>query len=231
MTPKTATTKYPQTTPSSHSKNINPTQHTQQTDLLQIFNILTLAYHRNKNQHRRSRWWKELSLLRRNLRRLLAESEKEKEKEKEGFEKRTSFLREWLLPRCWEAFSGLVGDNQYAALGLMLLGALARLGRVLGLDLKAEEAAGEPNVGHEASREENMAVLGHEGVRVDEDLGVPLAREEIVETAEAQKKQNEKENARSQGEAAVVETEKLPPRKKRKKKHRDAIDELFSGLV
>jgi ribonuclease MRP protein subunit RMP1 len=229
MTSKTATTKYPQTTPSSHSKNINPTQHTQQTDLLQILNILTLAYHRNKNQHRRSRWWKELSLLRRNLRRLLAESEKEKEKE--GFEKRTRFLREWLLPRCWEAFSGLVGDNQYAALGLMLLGALARLGRVLGLDLKAEKAAGELNVGSEASREENMAVLGNEGVRVDEDLGVPLAREEIVETAEAQTKQNEKENARLQGEAAVVETEKLPPKKKRKKKHYDAIDELFSGLV
>jgi hypothetical protein len=71
-------------------------------------------------------------------------------------------------------------------------------------------------------------VLGNEGVRVDEDLGVPLAREEIVGTAEAQ---NEKENTRLQGETAVVETEKLPPKKKRKKKHRDAIDELFSGLV
>jgi ribonuclease MRP protein subunit RMP1 len=226
MMPKTAATKYPQTPPSSRSKNINPTQNTQQSELLQVLNILTLAYHRNKNQHRRSRWWKELSLLRRNLRRLLAESEKEKEKE--GLEKRTRFLRECLLPRCWEAFSGLVGDNQYAALGLMLLGTLARLGRVLGLDLKAEEVVGDLDVGSEASREENMAVLGNEDVRVDEDLGVPLAREDIVGTAEAQ---NEKENTRLQGETAVVETEKLPPKKKRKKKHRDAIDELFSGLV
>lgn len=93
-------------------------------------------------------------------------------------------------------------------------------------------AGGELDVVGEGAREEPVAKLAQDGVRVDEDLGVPLAREEIAETEEAQSKEDEKEHVRSEGKAAVVETERLPAKKKRKKKkHHDAIDELFSGLL
>jgi ribonuclease MRP protein subunit RMP1 len=148
-----------------------------------------------------------------------------------GFENSTTFLREWLLPRCWVAFSGLVGDNQYAALGLMLLGTLARLGRVLGLDLKSEVADEGVDVGGEQGREESVVELGHESGWVDEDCGVPVAREEMVKIEETQSKESERAHEKTDGETVILKAEKPPAKVKRRKKNLDAIDELFSGLL
>ena len=39
------------------------------------FNLLHLLFYRNKNQHRLSKWWKDLSLLRSNVRKLISELE------------------------------------------------------------------------------------------------------------------------------------------------------------
>jgi len=226
----------------------------QRTELLQILSILSLAYHRNKNQHRRSRWWKELSLLRRNLRRLLdtdsssaggknaapghavgrrrgAGKRSEEEVEKEMGE-RLRYLKERLIPRCWIAFSGVVGDNQYAALGLMLVGTLGRLGRVVGWEGEGEGEGEVVDVKVDVSQVQEMGRQEGEDMHAgEEDLGVPLLREEIMQTEEAQIKEDEKKHMRSESEAVSAETEKLPAKKKRKKKHRDAIDELFSSLI
>ena len=161
-------------------------------------------------------------------------------KKNDGMEKemeeRTRFLRERLIPRCWVAFSGLVGDNQYAALGLMLLGTLGRLGRVVGWGGEGEvEVAEEVVVVKEevggVGQEEEMQQQKGWGMEVEEDLGVPLLREEVMQTEEAQTKENEKMHVRPESEAVSAEAENVPAKKKRKKKHRDAIDELFSSLI
>jgi ribonuclease MRP protein subunit RMP1 len=149
----------------------------------------------------------------------------------EGAEKNIAFLRERVLPRCWVAFSGVVADNQYAALGLMLMAALGRLGRLLGLDVKAAEAVEAVDASGEVVQEEEMGrgLIG--AVQVEEDLGVLLLREEVMRTEEAQNNEIEKKYTRPKSEAVLVETEKLPAKKRRMKKQLDAIDELFSGLI
>jgi ribonuclease MRP protein subunit RMP1 len=253
MPPKTSTHLRVQTpTPprlNAEARDVDPTQiSVRRTELLQIFNILTLAYHRNKNQHRRSRWWKELSLLRRNLRRLLDTGAGEGEgkgavhrhagglrvgtagKNEGGTEERVRFLRERLIPRCWVAFSGVVGDNQYAALGLMLLGTLGRLGRVVGWEGDEQGMVEVVDVRVDVGQAREMGRREDEDVHA-EDLGVPLLREEVMQTEEAQTKENEKKHVRSESEAVSVETDKLAAKKKPGKKHRDAIDELFSSLI
>ena len=67
-------------------------------ELAEIQKLLSLAWHRNKNQHRRSRWWGEFGVLRRGVGRLMAEVEG---REAEGVGKRIEFLREEVMPRCW----------------------------------------------------------------------------------------------------------------------------------
>ena len=51
--------------------------------LLEIHNTLHLLYHRNKNQHRGAKWFKQLSLLRRDTRKLVWEVEKVEKLEEE----------------------------------------------------------------------------------------------------------------------------------------------------
>jgi ribonuclease MRP protein subunit RMP1 len=151
----------------------------------------------------------------------------QEEVEKEMGE-RLRYLKERLVPRCWIAFSGVVGDNQYAALGLMLVGTLGRLGRVVGWEGEGEVV----DVKVDVSKVQEMGRREGEDVHAgEEDLGVPLLREEVMQTEEAQTKEDEKKDMRSESEAVSAETEKLPAKKKRKKKHHDPIDELFSSLI
>ena len=71
-------------------------------DLKAIENLLTLAWHRNKNQHRRSKWWAEFGVLRRGLRRLMAAAQICHGRDgSEEVGARIKFLREEVLGRCW----------------------------------------------------------------------------------------------------------------------------------
>jgi ribonuclease MRP protein subunit RMP1 len=80
------------------------------TELTTIQNLLALAWHRNKNQHRRSRWWQEFGTLKRGLGRLVVLFEagegkvgkgKTGNEEKEMQENQKRFLVEEVIPRCW----------------------------------------------------------------------------------------------------------------------------------
>jgi ribonuclease MRP protein subunit RMP1 len=83
-------------------------------ELISINQILHLTHHRNKNQHRLAKWWKEFSLLRRNMAKLLTELEtnlsyttlsaksKKTQESKQAVEKRAYFLADVLAPRCYQ---------------------------------------------------------------------------------------------------------------------------------
>ncbi|KAI9677583.1 MAG: hypothetical protein M1817_006537 [Caeruleum heppii] len=124
--------------------------------------LLQLIYHRNKNQHRRSTWWKWLSQLRRHMARLLTAHDAyeaaltisghvgdpathsrrrvgigsmvdRKMKIGREVEGRVRWLRGVVVPRCWGAFStSLLADTQFVALGLVLIGIVARIAKLLG---------------------------------------------------------------------------------------------------
>ncbi|OTA93310.1 hypothetical protein M434DRAFT_11720 [Hypoxylon sp. CO27-5] len=109
--------------------------------ILQGFN------HRNRNQHRRAAWWAPFGMLRRHVDKLADElldsaaaasaaaKSKSKKRKRENDDGRAEkkvrdhvkWLRNVLVPKCYLAFSQLTADNQFATLGVVLLGALAQV--------------------------------------------------------------------------------------------------------
>lgn len=146
------------------------------------------------------------------------------------------------------AFSQLVADNQYATLGLMLMGCLARLYKVLGTlrVLSAEEIA-------EKAGTVKETVKVNDEPEVGEDLGERIVRDAPVSGVTENSTQVEKEanddtevniskqkKRKPEGEGSDKMISKLPsldstpvkpPKKKRKKKGGDAFDDLFDGLI
>ncbi|KAJ5441351.1 hypothetical protein N7491_003757 [Penicillium cf. griseofulvum] len=89
-------------------------------EILAVHSTLHLIFHRNKNQHRRAKWWKWLSILKRATLDLARSGVK-------------SHLATHIIPRCYIAFSTVVADNQFSTLGIVLLAALARLSKITGI--------------------------------------------------------------------------------------------------
>lgn len=144
------------------------------------------------------------------------------------------------------AFSQLVANNQYATLGLMLMGCLARLYKVLGAlrVLTAEEIAEQQGVVKETPQLNE--------VEIGEDMGEKIVRDvPVSEVEDCQKVERKEEDdtdirkakpkkRKQDSEVAEPKTTKLassdstpakPPKKKRKKKGGDAIEDLFAGLI
>lgn len=63
-----------------------------------ISTSLHLLYHRNKNQHRQSKWWKWLTMLRRNVIKLSQELQKS---QRDQCTARINYFKNVLLPRCY----------------------------------------------------------------------------------------------------------------------------------
>lgn len=146
------------------------------------------------------------------------------------------------------AFSQVVKDNQYSALGLMLLGTLARI-------QKALQVLSDRREDEELWEEESMMVVvdvGDEN-KVDGkeemegvDFGEKILREEVVthggeegdgEAVEVQKLSKGKEKRKSELAGAEVgknggeSTPTKKPKKKKRKKGGDVFDDLFDSLM
>ena len=149
------------------------------------------------------------------------------------------------------AFSNLVADNQYSALGLVLLGCLARVKSALA-QLVDEEEDAVSEVGKEVFVEV-------EGAEVpSDDFGEIVKREAVLAGLEDDEGEEDERKKRSTIEetpqltmsnSAQLESEQpgspsvdksseqdmvvhAPrPRKKRKKGKGDAFDDLFSSLI
>ncbi|TQS38965.1 hypothetical protein Golomagni_00518 [Golovinomyces magnicellulatus] len=85
------------------------------TKLQSTYNLLHLTHHRNKNQHRLSKWYKSFGQLRRQMSKLMFELEKFKGAQsissgnenkyvslaRRNFELRIDFMRTRLIPKCY----------------------------------------------------------------------------------------------------------------------------------
>ncbi|KAJ8068429.1 hypothetical protein OCU04_003986 [Sclerotinia nivalis] len=241
-----------------------PTPNPHHTTLLTLHQILHLTHHRNKNQHRLSKWYKSFNILRRQITRLLAlvpehviesslgkakvkvkgKAKERKEREEKELQGLVGFMREEVVGGCYLAFSQLVADNQYATLGLMLMGCLARLYKILESlrVLTAEELAEKAGIVKEEVKV-NEPEIG-------EDLGEKIVRDapasEMVGDTQKEEKNEEEDSEvkklkikkrKQEGEALERKTSKSdstpakPPKKKRKKKGGDAFDDLFDSLM
>jgi ribonuclease MRP protein subunit RMP1 len=158
------------------------------------------------------------------------------------------------------AFSNLVPDNQYSALGLVLLGCLAQVKSVIG-QLVEDEGLDGGIVEAEVDEGESMV----REVEVADDFGEVVSREEVLGNGKESRDEVDEEGKDEQGqlgEQVQEETgeeaqemtmarsgkkkrtgpriddtrlaeEILTPSKppKKKRKKGDAFDDLFSGLI
>ncbi|KAI0145902.1 hypothetical protein F4776DRAFT_382639 [Hypoxylon sp. NC0597] len=137
------------TSSSNSNSNSNSTNgYEEALDRLQPLQPILQGFnHRNRNQHRRAAWWAPFGMLRRHVDKLADElldsaaaanaaarskSKKRKRDNDDGrAEKKVrdhvKWLRDVLVPKCYLAFSQLTADNQFATLGVVLLGALAQV--------------------------------------------------------------------------------------------------------
>ncbi|KAJ5570356.1 uncharacterized protein N7459_009786 [Penicillium hispanicum] len=171
-----------------------------------VHSVLHLIYHRNKNQHRQAKWWRWLSLLKRTTLKLGS-------LDTDTSAVSRQHLARQVVPRCYLAFSSVVAENQFAALGIVLLSTLARLVKATGIN---QELKTRPQ-----SRAKTLmvAVVEDRGERVDRaDVDAPprlsKAPEPISGTPE-----------KSSTRASTKRSRKSNKRKQ------NAIDDLFSGFL
>lgn len=183
-----------------------PQLHTALTSLQTATYILAGLNHRNKNQHRGTKWWPAFSMLRRSLQKLILDLEAAiqraevmaasnakqrkqpriaivkaaKQPELDRVVERAVWMREVLGPRAYEAFSQLTADRQFAQLGLVLVGVLAQIEAAMAHFVPAEPSK-------PPQEEKSGLVRAMHGSDASKsvndagelDLGVVVSREEL----------------------------------------------------
>ncbi|KAL7626267.1 RNase MRP subunit [Parahypoxylon ruwenzoriense] len=160
------------------------------------------------------------------------------------------WLRDVLVPKCYIAFSQLAADNQFATLGVVLLGALAQVhvacvrlvGDAATLSLDDKEGSHmsrtldntsatttvstrEPNVGSSSSSTARLPACSDTD-KPGRAGGAVISRDEAAKAEKQKEKAPPKDkNTDTAGKEAVK-----PVKKKRKVKKGDEFDDLFKGL-
>jgi ribonuclease MRP protein subunit RMP1 len=226
-------------------------------ELANLSRILQLLHHRSRNQHRRSAWYRHFNTMRRHLQHLLKEltpeapmswppSRKRKKIEECELrvEQRLQLWADVLVSKWFSAFSQILADKRFAALGLVLLAALGRLASITGVLERIEDGADEDvrraleefaqGEGGRALRsfEDDVREIGD--VEGSDDIGIVVERAKIEEDIELMADtvhDNKPTDATETEQSLAYEEKALPSKKKRKKsKSGDAIDGIFARL-
>ncbi|KAL4782742.1 hypothetical protein BJX76DRAFT_278993 [Aspergillus varians] len=205
----------------------------EEDELFRIHSMLHLIFHRNRNQHGRTKWWKWLSILKRTVWNIAVSLSSSKQ----GYlissaESYKRYLADRILPRCYVAFSVVVADVQFSSLGTVLLATLAHVSKSTGIDKEFKSRPRiEPSYEHVPLPHMKMS-------KGSEDIGETLSRtgEELDVVRSPGTQQTPQPGlgdtlTPAPKESSVARTlDTMKPRKKKKKK-KNAIDELFDGLL
>lgn len=189
--------------------------------LSQESRILHLIYHRNRNQHQSTHWWKRLNMLKRNLSQVVNLLAQRKITGKSDLAKLYHLLhgfRQKQAPKTYHDFNDVIGLGQFVTLGVVLLGILARIYTVYGILLEIYDERFQQagffriirlkNTDTKEDQERLMKSV------VDEDFGEEITQIPIVEQASAP---NELKSA----------SRKRSKVKNSRKKKKSAIDSIF----
>uniref|UniRef100_A0A093X9M5 Ribonuclease MRP protein subunit rmp1 n=1 Tax=Talaromyces marneffei PM1 TaxID=1077442 RepID=A0A093X9M5_TALMA len=196
-----------------------------------LFSTVHLIYHRNKNQHGGTAWWKWLSILRRCLVKLVDGA---------GNEKKcmniSRYVHTRVIPRAYIAFSTVVADGQFSTLGTVLVAALAQTKRVIlplplrlrrDLSVKQKKALSLPAQTHTNDMESDFGVPIRRAVE-------PSKEKEVVSMPNISEKKSSKRSSDAEDVAtpppAKDATTKVKKSKSKKKKSGNAIDDIFGAL-
>ncbi|KAL9044226.1 MAG: hypothetical protein Q9214_002623, partial [Letrouitia sp. 1 TL-2023] len=178
-------------------------------------NLLQTLLHRNRNQHRRSLWWKWAGILKRFALRFLNASETDRLR---LLQSNGSYLRGVILPKCYVSFSQLVADSQYASLGIVLLAELASVQRAMSV----RELSG---TGYPSKVQKTDHVTGHS---VDEDRGQHVKRTVLTDSKAKPAAESTSGNVR-QSQTPIDDYYGSKPTGQSRRKISNAIDDLFEG--
>ncbi|KAM0719412.1 hypothetical protein Q7P37_005317 [Cladosporium fusiforme] len=200
--------------------------------LTHLSSILHLLHHRNKNQHRRSPWYRHLSLFRRHLSALLGDFATLTTTPSTNLERtrlkaltpslqariaqRLTFWQDVLVARWMRAFSQVVADGRFSVLGLVMLGVLAGVCRVVGV-ADGLEAEGQREMekaleefGKEAwGAEREVGEVGEVVARQGGEEGVAVAKADEGEVVA--RRDEDEDFAGELDERGTVETRKGKP--------------------
>ncbi|KAL4898459.1 hypothetical protein BDV59DRAFT_166888 [Aspergillus ambiguus] len=204
--------------------------------IIRVHSMLHLIFHRNKNQHGGSKWWKWLSMLKRTTLRL-AESLQDgspNSKTAPSADVYRKHLATHVVPGCYLAFSTVVADGQFSTLGVVLLATLARLSKAAGID-KELKALGRANAVGKGQSYETLTPTPTPktedvGEVLERDLDAPTATGSAEMQASRKKSSTVLPESRSKEKKMKPSVEEKKSKKKSKRK-KDAIDDLFAGLL
>ncbi|KAK2861103.1 hypothetical protein FQN49_004538 [Arthroderma sp. PD_2] len=160
-------------------------------DIRSIHRTLHLLYHHNKNQHRLTKWWKWLSMLKRwtlnlafeigkieNFEDVLDGNGNKDEHPFAAVWKIMSYLRDELVPRCYRAFSTVVADIQFSSLGVVLVATLAEVFKAV--QINTDELSKLARVFESEKQPEAITSKSDASLTANEDFGEVIRREEVV---------------------------------------------------
>ncbi|OKL56751.1 hypothetical protein UA08_07881 [Talaromyces atroroseus] len=182
-----------------------------QSRLQKTFSTVHLVYHRNKNQHGKTAWWKWLSILRRSLLKLLLLHPAEKNKKRQIM-LISKYLHTQVIPNAYVAFSTVVADGQFSTLGTVLLAALAQTKKII-LPLP------QPKPNHSEINQLPPSSITTKTNDADDDFGTPIRRAPEHDAVELPKINEQ-----------PAEPKKVKKSKAKKKKSANAIDDIFNAL-
>ncbi|OXN05344.1 hypothetical protein CDV58_04396 [Aspergillus fumigatus] len=179
-------------------------------------------FHRNKNQHGNTKWWKWLSILKRITLKLA------KSLETDAFHTVRLYkehLALHVIPNCYLAFSRVIADGQFSTIGIVLIAALARLTKATGIDKEMNSLHGKKMAFRPSTCLKNLQQedVGEVVSRLSESF-IPLPSFQSGKQAGSEEPNSHQREAKETATVAV----KPSGQKKRKK---NAIDDLFNGVL
>ncbi|KAF2736949.1 hypothetical protein EJ04DRAFT_533334 [Polyplosphaeria fusca] len=113
--------------------------------LVDIHELLEHLFVRNRNQHRRSLWFKSLQMFRKQLGLLIREMESKKSRaaRENLLQQRLQFWDERHVHQWYLSFTQLVAAGPFAVIGLVLMACVARVCRITGITDLYEEIGSE----------------------------------------------------------------------------------------
>ncbi|AET39286.1 Rmp1p Ecym_4219 [Eremothecium cymbalariae DBVPG len=195
--------------------------------LNQEFRVIHLLYHRNKNQHRVSVWWKQFNMFKRSVAQVLEVLSK-REKTQYDWLKLDSLVGKFLRRqqrRAYYEFNNVVALGQFVTLGVVLLGSLAK---VCSIYRELVKVNGHCVTSFRCANGIHDKEMGMQPV-IDEELGEEIPEDsfsslrEVVRIPPANMSSISKSEVQSGGGL----TTKTTTKKRTKRSGKSAIDDIF----
>lgn len=121
----------------------------------------------------------------------------------------------------------MVADGQFSTLGIVLLAALARLTKVTGIDRRLK------NLSEAEKKESNFSLPSNKTLPKTEDVGEPVHRTEDTSrpAKDAEVRNSPGLVVRPHDKVKKARTAGLGTEVLKKKKRKNAIDDLFAGVL